>query len=104
MAKPWIGIPTRYHDKTETLGQIRHYLDAVIWAGGLPLMIPTVADAAVVREYAAQCDGVLLPGSPTDVDPATYGETPHPKLGKHYPERDATDMTLLEYSDAGRLP
>ena len=36
MEKPWIGIPTRYHEKSETIGQIRHYLDAILWAGGLP--------------------------------------------------------------------
>ena len=41
MNKPWIGIPTRYHEKSETIGQIRHYIDAILWAGGLPLMIPT---------------------------------------------------------------
>ena len=104
MEKPWIGIPTRYNEKTETIGQIRHYLDAVIWAGGLPLMIPTVADTSVIREYAERIQGILLPGSPTDVDPATYGEVPHPKLGKRYPERDATDLTLLGIADKGRMP
>jgi putative glutamine amidotransferase len=104
MAKPWIGIPTRYHDKTEVIGQIRHYLDAVIWAGGAPLMIPTVNDRSLVREYAERIDGVLLPGSPTDIDPAIYGAEPHPKLGKRYVERDATDFVLLEYADQNRMP
>jgi hypothetical protein len=36
MEKPWIGIPTRYHAESETIGQIRHYLDAVVEAGGIP--------------------------------------------------------------------
>ena len=104
MGKPWVGIPTRYHDKTETIGQIRHYLDAVIWAGGLPLMIPTLADTTVIREYASKINGILLPGSPTDVDPAIYGADRHPKLGKRYPERDAMDLALLEFADNSRLP
>jgi len=99
MEKPWIGIPTRYHEKSEYIGQIRHYLDAVLWAGGLPLMIPTLADAAVIREYVARVDGVLLPGSPTDIDPARYGATPHAKLGKLYPERDATDFAILDLAE-----
>src|SRR5262245_17803593 len=89
MSKPWIGIPTRYHDKSEYIGQIRHYLDAVLWAGGLPLMIPTGADPEVVREYVDHAHGVLLPGSPTDIDPRHYGANAHEKLGKLYPERDA---------------
>jgi len=95
MEKPWIGIPTRYHEKSEYIGQIRHYLDAILWAGGLPLMIPTVDDPAIVREYVRRVDGILLPGSPTDVDPKHYGASPHEKLGKLYPERDATDFAIL---------
>jgi putative glutamine amidotransferase len=101
--KPWIGIPTRYNEKTDTIGQNRHYLDAVLWAGGLPLLIPTV-NPPVVREYVDRLDGILLPGSSTDVDPAFYGATPHPKLGKGSPERDATDFALLEYGEKAALP
>jgi putative glutamine amidotransferase len=96
MKKPWIGIPTRYHEKSEYIGQIRHYLDAVIWAGGLPLMIPTVADRSLIREYVAKVQGVLLPGSPTDIDPKHYSAAPHEKIGKLYPERDATDFAILD--------
>jgi putative glutamine amidotransferase len=97
MNKPWIGLPTRYHEKSETIGQIRHYIDAILWAGGLPLMIPTVGDPAIVREYVQRVHGILLPGSPTDVDPRRYGAEPHPKLGKLYPERDTTDSALLDF-------
>ena len=96
MEKPWIGIPTRYHEKSEYIGQIRHYLDAILWAGGLPLMIPTVGDPAIVREYVQRAQGILLPGSPTDVDPKHYGAARHEKLGKLYPERDATDFAILD--------
>jgi putative glutamine amidotransferase len=96
MDKPWIGIPTRYHQKSEYIGQIRHYLDAVLWAGGLPLMIPTVDDRAVIGEYVRHVHGILLPGSPTDIDPKLYGAAAHEKLGKLYPERDATDFAILD--------
>jgi putative glutamine amidotransferase len=96
MEKPWIGIPTRYHEKSEYIGQIRHYLDAILWAGGLPLMIPTTSDRAVAAEYVHRADGILLPGSPTDIDPKHYGAEPHEKLGKAYPERDATDFAILD--------
>jgi putative glutamine amidotransferase len=96
MEKPWIGIPTRYHDKSEYIGQVRYYLEAVIAAGGLPLMIPTTGDRSLIAEYVQRVDGILLPGSPTDVDPGHYGAAPHEKLGKPYPERDATDFAILE--------
>jgi putative glutamine amidotransferase len=102
--KPWIGIPTRYHAESKIIGQIRYYLDAVIDAGGIPLLIPTVESASVVNDYLAQADGILLPGSPTDIDPKLYGAAPHPKLGKQYPERDSTDFALMKHAEAANLP
>jgi putative glutamine amidotransferase len=104
MVKPWIGIPTRYHTATEVIGQIRHYLDAVIDAGGIPLMIPTVESPSVVGDYLDRVDGVLLPGSPTDIDPKLYRAEPHPKLGKLYPERDSTDFAILKHAEVANLP
>jgi putative glutamine amidotransferase len=104
MEKPWIGIPTRYHEKSEYIGQIRHYLDAIMWAGGLPLMIPTTGDREIVREYLSRVHGVLLPGSPTDIDPKHYGTSAHEKLGKLYPERDVTDFEILQCAEQGDLP
>jgi putative glutamine amidotransferase len=102
MEKPWIGIPTRYHEKSEYVGQIRHYLDAILWAGGLPLMIPTTDDRATVAEYVKRVHGILLPGSPTDVDPKHYGAAPHEKIGKLYAERDATDFAILDLVESQR--
>jgi len=104
MKKPWIGIPTRYHEKTQYLGQLRHYLDAILWAGGLPLMIPSIGDPETIRAYAERIDGVLLPGSPTDIDPSIYGAAAHPNLGKLYPERDKTDFTLLDHCEKNNRP
>jgi putative glutamine amidotransferase len=104
MERPWIGIPTRYHEKSEYIGQIRHYLDVVLWAGGLPLMIPTTGDREIVHQYVSRVQGVLLPGSPTDVDPKNYGAPAHSKLGKLYPERDATDFAILESVEQNNLP
>ena len=104
MKKPWIGIPTRYHEKSEYIGQIRHYLDAVLWAGGLPLLIPSTGDRQTTREYVEQIQGVLLPGSPTDIDPGKYGAVAHAKLGKLHPERDATDFAILDLAEKNDLP
>jgi putative glutamine amidotransferase len=102
--KPWIGIPTRYHAESKVIGQSRHYLDAVIDAGGVPLLIPTVESTSVIGDYLERVDGILLPGSPTDIDPKFYGAEPHPKLGKLYPERDSTDFTLMKHAEAANLP
>jgi putative glutamine amidotransferase len=60
-------------------------------------MIPTVSDSGIVRDYMQRVQGVLLPGSPTDIDPKHYGAAAHEKLGKLYPERDATDFAILDF-------
>lgn len=104
MAKPWIGIPTRFNDSGQTAGKIRQYLEPVLWAGGLPVMIPTFIPLAEAREYFKKLDGILLPGSGSDIDPARYGEEPHPRLGKIVPERDDLDFAMLDYSEKERLP
>jgi putative glutamine amidotransferase len=104
MKKPWIGIPTRYHEKSEYVGQIRHYLDAVLWAGGLPLLIPSTSDPEITCEYVEHVQGVLLPGSPTDIDPRKYSEAPHAKLGKLQPEREATDFAILDLAEKKNMP
>jgi putative glutamine amidotransferase len=65
-------------------------------------MIPTVDDPKIAREYMEQVHGILLPGSPTDIDPGRYGATPHERLGKPYPERDATDFAILDLAEQQR--
>jgi putative glutamine amidotransferase len=67
-------------------------------------MIPTFAPLSVVQGYRERLDGILLPGSPTDIDPAIFGEEAHPKLGRLLPERDALDFFLLEYGERAHLP
>ena len=104
MAKPFIGIPAKYHEPSETMGQIRHYLDAVFAAGGMPLILPTTESPSDVKELVDLIDGVLLPGSSTDVDPVRYGAEPHAKTGRMYPERDALDFSLLEHAEATGIP
>jgi hypothetical protein len=42
---PWIGIPTRYHEKSEYIRpDPATTWTLFLWAGGLPLMIPTLDD------------------------------------------------------------
>jgi putative glutamine amidotransferase len=67
-------------------------------------MIPTFTSAANLAEYASRLDGVLLPGSSSDIDPSRYGEAAHPKLGNLVPDRDALDFALLEYTEKAKLP
>src|SRR5690606_24844376 len=67
-------------------------------------LIPVPSSPELQSAYAERVHSGLLPGSPTDIDPARYGQAPHPKHGRRFPERDAAGMTLLELADERALP
>jgi putative glutamine amidotransferase len=70
-------------------------------AGGEPVRVPLDRSAAEVKALTESCDGVLLPGSPADVDPAKYAAARDPKTAAADLRRDAVDELLLD--DAYRL-
>ena len=82
----------------------RDYSEALEAAGGLPVHLSLIPDAEYIREVLKGLDGVLLPGSDTDVDPAYFGEDPHPRLKKVIPEKDTTEMLVLGEAEAQKLP
>ena len=49
------------------------------------------------------CSGMLFPGG-EDLDPASYGEAPHPKLGPLAPERDRVELLLAAWARNDRKP
>jgi putative glutamine amidotransferase len=71
------------------------YVDGVAQAGGIPVVLPAVADAA--KEMAQSIDGLVLCGG-TDLDPGYYGEEPIPELGDTLPARDAFEMALVKHA------
>src|SRR5258705_9713343 len=73
----------------------RQYMDAIVEAGGLPLIPPTTADDDALDQLVEMADALVLPGGGFDVDPALYGEQPHEKLGELKPERTNLERGLL---------
>ena len=66
----------------------RYYM-AVAQAGGAPILFPLLNDdLETLRAVYDILDGVLIPGG-VDMDPALFGEEPHPKLGRVDEARDA---------------
>jgi len=74
------------------------YADAVIAAGGLPLIFPATTDRSVGLESVQRCDGVLLTGG-DDIDPRLYArELPEElakTLGPLEPDRDRWEAGLI---------
>jgi putative glutamine amidotransferase len=95
---PLVGITTSI-----TVGQTPErayvnsaYLHAVQQAGGVPVLLPPQLSKASLERLVRGLDALLLTGG-GDVDPATFGEAPHPTLYEVAPARDAleTQATLI---------
>lgn len=82
----------------------RDYSEALEAAGALPAHIPLIPKREYIAAIVEGLDGILLPGCDSDVDPSYYGEDPHPKLGRVVPEKDETDLMVLEEAERLNLP
>lgn len=102
--RPLIGVTTRHEIETERFYLARAYCEAVEAAGGVPLMIPLIPREGYVRALVEAVDGLLLPGSASDVDPLRYGREPHRGLGVVHPLKDETDALAIRFAEARGLP
>ena len=82
----------------------RYYSEAVEAAGGVPVHISLIPEPDYIKALMEHLDGVLLPGSDSDVDPLSYNHEPHPKLGSVHPLKDATDARVLEEIERRATP
>ena len=99
--RPVIGITGNYGDLTCKLGE--GYYKQVVAAGGVPLIIPPVADAAVLTSILEKVDAVLLSGG-ADINPLYQGEDPIPQLGGINSERDLPELLLARMAFHRQLP
>ena len=102
--RPLVGITTRHELETERFYLARFYAEAVEAKGGVPLHIPLIPEPDYIESVVSRLDGVLLPGSASDVDPLRYGSEPHPKLGPVHPLKDETDLLVLKEVERRRMP
>lgn len=97
MAAPLIGISTsvtvgEYPERAYVNGA---YLRAVERAGGVPVLLAPQLSAAARETLWALLDGLVLTGG-GDVEPARFGQTPHPKTDLVSPDRDALELELVD--------
>ena len=79
----------RWHAAAET------YCRAVVAGfGGTPLVLPSLAGVDV-EAVLERVDGVLVPGSRSNVHPARYGAEADPKSEPYDTARDATSFALI---------
>ena len=102
--RPRIGIAMRIDHPTERFYLARHYSEAVEAAGGAPVHISLIPSAEYVEAVVEGLDGILLPGSDSDVDPLRYGQQPHLALGAVHELKDETDLLIIAAAERRQIP
>ena len=81
------------------------YVRAVQRAGGRPILLPPdPEDAADPKGVLDLIDALILTGGAGDLDPALYGEEPHPKTGPVQEERDSYELALVRAAVEKKMP
>jgi putative glutamine amidotransferase len=104
---PFIGIPCCVRQVWERPFHTvaGRYTDAVIDAvGAMPVLIPAVGPQIDVGAVLDRLDGILLTGSPSNVEPHQYGGPPSMEGTLHDPDRDATTLPLIREAVRRDLP
>ena len=102
--RPRIGITMRLELETDRFYLSRHYSEAVEAAGATPVHISLIPKPDYISSVMDDLEGVLLPGSDSDIDPLRFGAEPHPNLGSVHPVKDETDLLVLEEIERRQLP
>jgi len=109
MAVPVIGLTTyREHAAWGVWEQHAdvlpaQYATAVEETGGVPLLLPPVAQVAAADTVLERLDALVISGG-ADIDPGRYGAEPHPRTAGWREDRDAWELALLDAADAMGLP
>jgi len=82
--RPLVALLGRWAESADSFSRPvaaggRLYLEAIVRAGGSPVIVPPTEDADLLSSTLSRCDAVVFAGG-ADVDPRIYGEEPHPKV------------------------
>ena len=99
--KPVIGITGNYGEMTCKLAET--YYKSVCRAGGVPVIIPPLADTDSIINTLEHIDGLLLSGG-ADYNPLYAGEEPVTSLGGICQERDLPELLITQLAYNRQIP
>jgi len=97
--KPLIGVSAGFQGFGDYAGV--GYQRALVMAGAVPMLFSRVPGG--LDDQLDRVDGVMLAAG-HDIDPARYGQAPHPLLGTLDPARDRFETELVERALDRGLP
>ncbi len=100
--RPLIGITAGTDDERNLATIPLTYINAVLAAGGKPVLIPVMPDDAA-EEMLSVVDGLLFPGG-VDIDPRYFNERPSQHLGRINPLLDSTEVNLCKKALSENVP
>jgi len=103
---PLIGLTTSRNTSASGIPIIsvtEAYVQAVLRAGGLPVLLPVGLSSAHFAALRSRLQGIIFTGG-GDIDPARFNGTPHPRVYDIDPDRDAMEIALVNQAAAEGLP
>lgn len=107
VARPVIGIIAcnRHTGGEPSVTVMRRYVEAAMrYADCAALVIPSLPGLMRADEVAGRIDGLVLTGSPSNVEPWRYGDATVDTAGPFDPDRDAMTTDLIAAMRARAIP
>ena len=98
---PRIGISANRKDGLSCIAET--YVQAVLKAGGAPVLIPVITDIEALTAIVNGLDGLVMSGG-GDINPLYMQEEPIPALQDVDTYRDEYDLILLRLATNRQLP
>ena len=98
-----VTATTRQDDDSRRVRLTATYVDALESAGLVPLIVPPLSNTHAAFAILDAVDGLVLTGG-EDVNPALFGQQPHPKLKTVNDQRDVTEIALILEARRRKIP
>ena len=106
--RPYVGVNAELVPATKTAAPAIRlplgYLDVIVAAGGLPVVVPPVGRDVDLDAYLDRLDGFVLVGGHGDLDPRKHGLPTHPAVRLMPERREENDRLLVRLLTQRRLP
>lgn len=93
--KPIIGVTPLFDIAKNSIWMLPDYENAVLKAGGIPMILPLTDDDCVISQIAQTIDGLLVTGG-QDVNPSLYGEEKKEYCGEICESRDVFEIKITK--------